>query len=144
MAAAIHLKKAKMEHFMDGLAHGKPIAPVDGNGCWTVNDMLALAGALCASAFSRGPQAVGPAALNGTKVPKQYRTGDKDALWGEIEAAVEFYAAQACRIARGEYDSALESEVKALVLGAAERPRTLVPLSGFKDIKALGICTDVD
>jgi hypothetical protein len=128
VAIGIFFDKAKAQHFLDALKHGKPIAPQDPLG-WTNADILALAGACHFAAMSHGPALYKNTDFS--KVPGERREAIEETLMSDLLGAIEWHSHATMLVCDGEYDKAFEPHHSAIIIRKDEE-RRIVPVKGFK------------
>ena len=127
----IHFRKERAEYLLDCLATGKPIVPSQSLG-WTIDDMMALAGACHFAAMSHGPCVSKAKRIDITKLPKEYQEATEMTFVSDLRAAVEFYSQLTMLVKDGEYDSHFEPYMVAVVTQTGDVRNSVAPLEGHK------------
>jgi hypothetical protein len=126
---AIQFDKSRAEHFLDALAHGKPITPGDGRG-WTQFDMLMLAGACHFAALSHGPMAFH---YHGVPASAEHREADWNTFQGDLLGVINFYSQLTTAVKDGKYDADFEPQVRGILRCKIDGIEIEVsPAAGFK------------
>ena len=129
MAIQANFDKSKVEYLLGCIEGGKPIKPMDSEGEWTQNDLLALAGACFFAVMSHGP-ALLPQEEK-AKLPAEYQEAYDDTLYSDIHLAIEWFADATMLVKDGEYDREYEPHHKALLYGE----KKVAPIKGFRGRK---------
>jgi hypothetical protein len=127
MPVGFIFSKAKTERFLDCLANGKPFIPTQAQ--WTVDDMLALAGACYFGAMSHGPVRLSD--REWSEIPREHREAAEDTSLKDLGAAVMFYGELTQKVRDCDYDEACEPECSGAVF-TSEDGMHLVPFKGFR------------
>ena len=125
---AIEFHKERFEQFIDCVKNGRDIkCKPEG---WTQVDMLGLAGALFAAAFSQGA----PLNRDIEKLmsrPSEHRELIEEVFTADLHAAIGFYSQLTFQVMDHEFDAQYEPSVIALLDGAAKK---INPVRGFRKL----------
>jgi hypothetical protein len=124
---AIQFDKTRAEHFIDCLKNGKDIKCKPGG--WTQIDMLGLARALFAAAFSQSA----PLHQDVEKLmsrPSEHREMIEEQFRADLLRAIEFYSMLTFKVMDHEFDAQFEPSVTALIEGSSNN---FEPVTGFRE-----------
>jgi hypothetical protein len=127
---AFRFTKERAEHFVDALANGKDIKCLATG--WTQGDMLALAGAVYAVAFSQGPPLHQDDDLLKTR-PAEHREMIGSQFRDDLFGAIELYEELTFKVIDAEYDGVFEPVVEGFVEKVVDKT-TVKPGKGFPGI----------
>jgi hypothetical protein len=133
----VNFRKERAEYLLDCLATGKPIAPSQA-GEWTIDDMMALAGACHFGAMSHGPILATVMGIDTTKLPKEYQEAHEETLFADLRAAIEFYGHLTMLVEDGQYDSEFEPCMVAAVRQTGDVQSSVTVVQGHKSQRGLG------
>jgi hypothetical protein len=128
MPVGINFSSERAELMLDALANGKPILP--GNAGWSVNDMLALAGACHFAAMSHGP-----VMMDGRKfgdMTGERREAASETFEADLSAAVQFYSQMTMNVKDGQYNDNFEPTLTGVIF-ADEEGLHFNPFSGVRN-----------
>ena len=123
-------EKERAEHFIDALNNGKPIQSPEGG--WHGADMLALAGALYAAAYSQGPDAFRYA---GREIEHMNAEQQEACLAGfglGLHHVIEFCQHLTCLVLDGGFDALYEPYVEASLDIDQDGKLETRPVDGFR------------
>lgn len=126
MAVPIQFQKQKSRAFFDALSNGKALQAPGRE--WTMDDVLALAGACFCYATGQGPAGADEGADQSEEAEERLW----NVFYDEMHAAIEWYADRTMDLVVGEYDAHFEPAHRASVEIEDEMLR-VKPISGFKD-----------
>ncbi|MCH7540679.1 MAG: hypothetical protein IH999_09840 [Proteobacteria bacterium] len=129
MPIAVKFEKPRAQYYLDCLANGQAIAPIEDG--WTGNDMLALAGACFFGALSQGPASFWLKEVPEDKHP-EYKEADDESFDNDLHAAIAFYAQLTMLVAHREFDDSYAPNVMVLVTQEGDVKRTLQTVKGVK------------
>lgn len=131
MPLYIRFEKSQAEQFLLAVKSG---AAIDGDGAWTRNRLLTLAGVCIFAAQSQGPDAFQPQ-LEGSIDPAACHPEQREAIGQtflmDLRGALEFVTTLAEAVEDGHYDEQFEPMLLAAVSGGCD-PATVHAISGFK------------
>lgn len=129
----IHFDKAYAQRVLSAIQSGQPLPA--GEGGWTGNNMLTLAGVLFASVMTQGPhtrQMLGDAAPALERMHPERREALDDTFEKDLRDAVAFLGMLTLKVLDDEYDADCEPQVKAVIYQRPEGGAAFAPVEGFK------------
>ena len=124
-------EKERAEHFIDALNHGKPIQPPEGGG-WHGADMLALAGALYAAAYSQEPDAFRYVGRELERMNAEQREACLAGFGLGLYHVIEFCQHLTGLVADGDFDARYEPYVEASLEIDQDGRLLTRPVDGFR------------
>ncbi len=124
-------EKERAEHFIDALNHGKPIQPPEGGG-WHGADMLALAGALYAAAYSQGPDAFRYMGQELKHMNAEQREACLAGFGFGLHHAIEFCQHLTGLVIDGDFDAQYDPYVEAVLDVDQDGNLETQPIDGFR------------
>lgn len=127
----VSFNKDDARAFLTAIDNGTPIEPPEA-GRWTVEKMIALAGALRFAAGSHGP--VARDHWDWSKMHSEDRGAIMGQLSNDLSAAIEFCTFLTKLVRYGDYDEMCEPSclAKISVIDVGERKLRVVEIEGFK------------
>ena len=129
MSIAVKFNKQKAQYYLECLKNGRAIAPGDGN--WTGNEMLAVAGACFFGAMSQGTQSFWLKELPDT-MHAEHREAAEEKFDHDLHAAVAFYGQLTKLVEYESFDEQFAPEVMALVSQQGDTELSVFPVKGVK------------
>lgn len=134
---AVHSDRSRLVHLLECLKNGTDIkVPVGG---WTGNDMLALAGAGLAGAYSQQPQAFSIRNLKLKDMPQEHAEFVEEQFRNDLHAAAEFISNLLFAILDGTYE---DSYAPSMITGVSQTHegsthKVVRPIKGHKEYRDL-------
>jgi hypothetical protein len=124
---AIAFEKTRAEHFIDCIKNGSDIKCMPKG--WTQGDMLTLAGALLAAAYSQGA----PLHQDQDELmsrPNEHREMIESQFTADLHGAIEFNSMLTFKVMDNEFDAQFEPSVTVFIEGST---MTVAPRRGFRE-----------
>jgi len=134
----VNFRKERAKYYLECLKNGKSISPEQPTE-WTVTEMVGLAGACFFAISSHGPLLRTALAKRQGKASEssqtaEHREADGELILNDIHAAIEFIGQLTMLISDQKYDEAFENFVQVGVSQDGQLERTVIPLTGCKEI----------
>ena len=132
----LNFKKERADYYLKCLDEGTLIKP-EREGGWTVDEMVALAGACFFGLLSHGPLLRKAACeMTGkTMTPSEsaeHREADQELINSDLHGAIEFAGTLTALVLDGQYDEQFGELVRCGVSQEGQVSGRLVPVEGFK------------
>jgi hypothetical protein len=132
----LNFQKQRAEYYLKCLDDGTMIEPDQAEG-WTVDEMVALAGACFLGLLSHGPLLRKAACeLKGeTVIPPEaaeHREADDELIANDLHGAIEFVGSLTALVRDEEYDDSFEEVIRCLVTQVGNVRGKVMPFEGFK------------
>jgi hypothetical protein len=120
--------KSRAEHFIDCIKNHKAIECRPGG--WTQGDVVALAGAMFATAFGQGA----PSSQDVEQFKSrhaEHREMIQATFAADLHFAIDFFSSLTFKVMDGEFDAQFEPIVEAMIEGETKKMR---PIRGFRQL----------
>ncbi|MEI8374618.1 MAG: hypothetical protein WCJ35_17470 [Planctomycetota bacterium] len=126
----MNFQKERGEYLLDCIANGKAIEPPECG--WTINAMLAVAGACHFAALSHGPIVAKAMGIDVSKLPTEYQEAHEETLFADLQAAIGFYSHLTMLVKEGTYHEQFEPSLPVVVRQTGEVHNEVVPIQGHR------------